>query len=108
MKTHRTVEIFRTSKMPSDGWFQACLHCHQITSKHHYYKTVTHYNSIIEYVVFLCPDCQKKITNISFKENLYKQCEKRINNYLRTRGSKSSTTPPRPIKPLNNSYLKRR
>ena len=108
MKLHRTIELSRTSSLPSEGWFQSCLHCHQITAQLYYYKTVEHYNSIIEYVVYLCPECQKRMTDETFKEKLYQQCEKRIKAYSRTSGSKSSSTPPRPIKPLNKSNLKRR
>ena len=108
MKIHRTVELSRTSVLPDDGWFQSCLHCHQVTARLHYYKTVEHYNSIIEYVVYLCPECQKRMTDETFKEKLYQQCEKRIKACSRTGGSKSSSTPPRPIKSLNKSNLKRR
>ena len=50
MKIHRTVELFRTSEMPGDGWFQACLHCHQITAVLYYYKTTEEHKAIIEYV----------------------------------------------------------
>ena len=108
MKIHRTVELSRTSVLPDDGWFQSCLYCHQVTARLHYYKTVEHYNSIIEYVVYLCPECQKRITDETFKEKLYLQCEKRIKAYSRTGRTKSATSAPCSIKPLNKSNLKRR
>lgn len=108
MKIHRTVELFRTSEMPDDGWFQACLHCHQITAVLYYYKTTEEHKAIIEYVAYLCPDCHIKVSDLTFKEKIHKLCERRIAALSRTSGSKTPSPTTRSIQLPNQSNLKRR
>lgn len=108
MKVRQVIELSRTSDLPSDGWFQSCLYCDQITARLYYYKTIEKKQTILEYQVFLCPPCQEKVSESAFKKKLHQQCEKRIAALLRTGRTKTTTTTPRPIKSSYQSNLKRR
>lgn len=62
-KSNKTiiVELCNKSKMPTNGWIQACLTCDNFTSRLFDYMVVTKKNKTIDYKAYLCKDCDRII-----------------------------------------------
>ena len=70
MSETKTIDIFKQSHLPKEGWLQSCFNCYTITSKTYYYKMIITNKVKYKFNVYCCPHCKKKF--YKEKKTLYK------------------------------------
>ena len=70
MSEIKSIDIFKQSHLPKEGWLQSCFNCYSITSKTYYYKMIIHEKVKYRFNVYCCPQCKKKF--YKEKKSLYK------------------------------------
>lgn len=75
----KTIDIFKQSHLPKEGWLQSCFNCYTITSKTYYYKMVIFKNINYKFNIYCCPKCKKNLYKEKYK--LYK-FSKTCDNYI--------------------------
>lgn len=78
MKIYNSIELFQSSELPVNGWIQACLICKSKTARLFDYKIFENKTYIYDFKAHLCPDCSRQLQNKTFKEKLFKKCDKQI------------------------------
>ena len=84
MKILREVYLRNESHLPEHGWLQSCWTCDIITSRTIDYNKITKGKNIYKFIVYLCPNCKKKLKNSENREKFSNSCEEFIEEYLDT------------------------
>lgn len=79
MSKIKSIDIFKQSHLPKEGWLQACFNCYTITSKTYYYKMILLKKTNYKFNIYCCPQCKKRL--YKEKYSLYK-FSKRCDEYI--------------------------
>ena len=82
MKKFRRIYIYKESRLPERGWLHGCFICYCITGRLLNFTTIESTGHISEYVVHVCPLCQKKLEKDS---ELYDEYVEKCNKYIATK-----------------------
>ena len=74
----KIIELSQQSNLPKCGWIQACMTCACKTSRLYDYKIIEGHTVKLDIKAYLCPDCKKNLTDISFVRFLHKKCEEKL------------------------------
>ena len=77
-KTKNLYIYYEHEKMPENGWMQSCFKCELFTAKTLIYREEENKT----YIVYVCNNCKKTLTNRENNFRFRRRCEKFIKRYL--------------------------
>ena len=84
MKIYKEINIYKIKleTLPEEGWFQGCMRCCAITSYTKKIKTRYTCSQIIEYYIYLCRECQKRLEDPILENKFKKKCDNYIKKHF--------------------------
>jgi uncharacterized protein YlaI len=64
----KIISLYAESHLPKKGWLQACIMCEIITSNINHDRTLKIKNKTFEIQTYLCPHCQRKLSDVEFND----------------------------------------